>query len=139
MKCEGEKNMNTGKLIRDYRRRNNLTCTELANRLEVSAQYLGQVENGRKSASMKLVKGLVEVTNKPYEYWVSDEQYNEMRDVLEKTNDFIDVLISNKLIENEEDILQDAFKKALTAALLADVRHKLDLEESKNKAKKELE
>lgn len=125
--------MDIGELIKDYRSKHGLTSSGFAEQLSVSKQFLGQVENGHRGPGMKLVKKLVEITKLPYEYWMGDEEYIRQREVLEKTNKLIDVLIENNLIKDEDDIFKEAFNEVLKSALRADIKHKIELKRLKKR------
>ena len=56
----------TGEVIKEYRNANNISAAELAEKVEVSQQFLAAIENGKRKLSNKVFDALKEIMPKGY-------------------------------------------------------------------------
>ena len=61
-----------GNRIKEIRKRNGLTQEQLAERLDLSVEFVGQIERGLKLPSMQVFIRLVEVLNVSADYLLRD-------------------------------------------------------------------
>ena len=64
--------LNMGNRIKEIRKRNGLTQEQLAERLDLSVEFVGQIERGLKLPSMQVFIRLVEVLNVSADYLLRD-------------------------------------------------------------------
>ena len=64
--------LNMGNRIKEIRKRNGLTQEQLAERLDLSVDFVGQIERGLKLPSMQVFIRLVEVLNVSADYLLRD-------------------------------------------------------------------
>ena len=75
-----------GKRVKEVRTEKGITQADLAERCKTSAQYLSQIENGRKQASLQILVSVAEVLEVSLNELLSGNQVNNpaeyQRDVL---------------------------------------------------------
>ena len=64
--------LNMGNRIKEIRKRNGLTQEQLAERLDLSVEFVGQIERGLKLPSMQVFIRLIEVLNVSADYLLRD-------------------------------------------------------------------
>ena len=74
--------ISVGKMIRKYRKKNNLTLLQLAEMIDVSESFVGQIERGQNKPSLKTIINIANALNVS----VDDLLYHNLE--AQNTNDF---------------------------------------------------
>lgn len=119
--------------LKEYREGLGLTKKEMADKLEVSASFYNNIENGKKGASKNFMNKLVAETNKPEEYWfygVNDKEYLDVRENLKSTKKAIETIVELGLVDDVDSLFKGKYEKGtleelLIAALKSDIEYYL--------------
>ena len=84
-----------GNRIRDIREKMNMTKEAFANKIGLTGQYLGQVEQGKYSLSYEKLKLLCEYTNTSADYILFGKDQNLISDTKSCLNKFTDKQIKH--------------------------------------------
>ena len=106
--------MTIGSTLKLLRTASNLTQTTLAKDLNVTANYLSLVENGRKEPSLKFLKRLSKRLDAPLGYllWLAlqDERSHEELDLKRKMDELLVNIIREKGINSRISVTRDEDK-----------------------------
>lgn len=115
--------------LREYRESLELTKKEMADKLEVSASFYNNIENGKKGASKNFMTKLVAESGKPEEFWlygINDDEYLDVRENLKSTKKAIETIVDLGIVEDVDSLFKGKYEKGtleelLIAALKADI------------------
>ena len=107
----------TGEILKEYRIQNNITASEVAEKIGVSQQFLTAVENGKRKLSSKVFEALKEIMPKSY---IEDIQKYEdyiktpegVKNELEKLKEEVETLKGNAKILDTKIIELPVYGKA---------------------------
>ena len=86
-----------GKVLKEYRNKNNDTLKTLSQKLEISLPYLSAMEVGRKQVPIEIVKKIKELYN------LSEDEYNELYMAMLDSNNKVDLELS-KMDEAQREV-----------------------------------
>ena len=98
-----------GERIRNYRRREGLNQEQLAERCDLHATYIGQLERGEKNATLESIEKIVKGLNISFETLFEKIQVGELKnDVASKCYSLIDTLS-----EKEQVVIYELIQKII--------------------------
>ena len=86
-----------GKVLKEYRKRNNDTLKTLSEKLDISLPYLSSMEVGRRMVTLEVIQKIKELYN------LTDEEYNELYMAMLDTNNKVDLELS-KMNEAQREV-----------------------------------
>lgn len=99
-------------LLRKYRKENNMTQKEFAEKLNVSRTLLADVESGRIKGTFKFITTLSEFTKLPLSYW-NNEETETIYKSFEGLDYIIDTMINAGLIQDDGKLGEEQSKIVL--------------------------
>ena len=124
--------------LKDYREKNGLLKTQMADRLHISKTYYGKLESGERSPSSNIAEVLEMVTGLPSEYWIyglNKNEYAKMKESFKSLKKTIEVLkdfnqFKPSDIENlftGDSIKKGSKEELLIGALKADLMYQAEV------------
>lgn len=115
--------------LKDYREKLGLSKKEMSERLEVSASFYNNIENGKKGASKNFMIKLVADSGKPEEFWlygIDETEYIDIREDLKSTKKAIETIVELGIVDDVDSLFKGKYEKGtleelLIAALKADI------------------
>lgn len=98
--------MNLGEKIRTYRLVNRMTQLDFSKKVRISRSYIADLEGGRNPGNFKIIEKISNKTKTNILEWIDDEYLGE-RIPMFITSQYINELINENKILNEEDILKE--------------------------------
>jgi transcriptional regulator with XRE-family HTH domain len=119
--------------VKKIRKEMGMSQKDFAALLGISRSYVGDIETGKsKGSNIKIISKIANVSGNPIEYFLSDEEMDEMEikpyDILDAA---IESLIEKNLINEEGQITNDIAKEMLIGILEKEIQLKVKLKNKK--------
>ena len=109
--------------IKLFRKENNLTQQELANKLNMNRTAITEIERGKVKGTTKFISALAEISNLPITYWLDSEVDRNYKSY-EALDVLIDALIKSGMIK-EDALINQQCSELINAILEKEIAFKI--------------
>lgn len=108
--------------VRQYRKDNKLTQTDLGKQIGISRGYVGDIESGKVGGTIDIVKKLSDISKLPITYWLDDDsEFEKNYMAYSSLNTLIEAMIEAGKIDKNTAAMSKEVEESLLRVLKAEI------------------